>query len=152
MNKKKAGYVVMHHLTDYVSCLSVIGIIALVTIAALEDRHNPCGLIGAKLVFAENAMIILVSLLAITKLIELSTEPQKTFPVNIFLRCLKSTFPEEAVADLVAFRNRLSQSKIPRRIIYWKLFIEVLKLIPDIHIQIKIENLWLPPGNRRVDK
>jgi hypothetical protein len=84
--------------------------------------------------------------------IELSTKTQKTLPVNIFLRYLKSTFPEEAVADLVAFRNRLSQAKIPRRIIYWKLFIEVLKLIPDIHIQIKIENLWLPPGNRRVDK
>jgi hypothetical protein len=143
---------VIHDFIDYVSCWSVMGIITLVPIAALEDRHNPCGLIGAKLVFAENAMIILVLLLAITKLIELSTEPQKTFPVNIFLRYLKSTFPEEAVADLVAFRNRLSQAKIPRRIIYWKLFIEVLKLIPDIHIQIKIENLWLPPGNRRVDK
>jgi hypothetical protein len=135
---------------------------------ALEDKYDSCGLIGTKLVCAENAIIILVSLFAITfilpwikeltavilllKLIELSTKTQKTLPVNIFLRYLKSTFPEEAVADLVAFRNRLSQAKIPRRIIYWKLFIEVLKLIPDIHIQIKIENLWLPPGNRRVDK
>jgi hypothetical protein len=60
-------------------------------------------------------------------------------------------FPEEVVQDLADLSDRLAQEgKTPRQI-RTRIYAEILTLIWAFYIQINIENLWLPKGDRRID-
>lgn len=60
-------------------------------------------------------------------------------------------FPEEVVAELNCLRERLTYENKSVLQIRCILFYEVLRLIWAFYIQIKIENLWLPPIDQKID-
>jgi hypothetical protein len=57
--------------------------------------------------------------------------------------------PEEMRAELIALKQRREKQKTPCWKLYFELTTEVLLLLAAIHIQIRIENLWLAPGKKR---
>jgi HEAT repeat protein len=60
-------------------------------------------------------------------------------------------FPEEVVQDLADLSDRLAQEGKTTRQIRTRIYAEILTLIWAFYIQINIENLWLPKGDRRID-
>jgi hypothetical protein len=60
-------------------------------------------------------------------------------------------FPEEVIQDLADLSDRLAQEGKTTRQIRTRIYAEILTLIWVFYIQINIENLWLPKGDRRID-
>jgi hypothetical protein len=58
-------------------------------------------------------------------------------------------FPEETIAELIALKRRRQKQNLP----HWKLLLEltteVLLLLWAIHIQVRFQNLSLPPSKKR---
>jgi hypothetical protein len=55
-------------------------------------------------------------------------------------------FPEEIVAELVALKQRRQAENVSPKRIRRELAYEVILLLWAVHIQIRIDNLHLPPG------
>jgi HEAT repeat protein len=60
-------------------------------------------------------------------------------------------FPEEVIQDLADLSDRLAQEGKTTRQIRTRIYAEILTLIWVFYIQVNIENLWLPKGDRRID-
>jgi HEAT repeats len=60
-------------------------------------------------------------------------------------------FPEEVVQDLADLSDQLAQEGKTTRQIRTRIYAEILTLIWVFYIQVNIENLWLPKGDRRID-
>ena len=60
--------------------------------------------------------------------------------------------PEECVAELGVVKRRMRNSKCSTWEIRWELFQQVVGLFWAYYIQINLENLWLPPGDQRIDE
>lgn len=85
------------------------------------------------------------SVLAQSSKTQVSSEQNKqSYKPQALINLLMSIFPEEAVADLAALRQRLKRSKKHPTYIQLRMAWEFLYLLWAVHIQIKIENLWLP--------
>ena len=61
-------------------------------------------------------------------------------------------FPEEVVAELIALKQRRQSEKVRRWQIRLELAYEIITLIWAFHIQIRIDDLKLPPGGNRSAK
>jgi hypothetical protein len=59
-----------------------------------------------------------------------------------FSSYLRYCFPEEAVADLAAFRKKLMDDKKPSWLIKVKILRQLIMLIWAFYFKIKIDNLW----------
>jgi hypothetical protein len=58
--------------------------------------------------------------------------------------------PEEAIAELIALKRRRQKQNIPKWKIYCELiFFEILPLLLAQHIQVRLQNLSLPPSKKR---
>ncbi len=55
-------------------------------------------------------------------------------------------FPEEIVAELIALKQRRQSENVSPRRIRRELAYEVILLLWAVHVQIRIDNLHLPPG------
>jgi hypothetical protein len=82
------------------------------------------------------------------------TKPQKDITFveipnfSIWLKSLR--FPEEAIAELIALKNRRQKQNIPQWKIYCELVLcEILPLLWAIHIQIRLQKLQLPTSKKR---
>lgn len=73
-----------------------------------------------------------------------SEQNEQSRKPHTIINLLKSITPEEAVADLAALQQRLKRSKKHPTYIQLRMAWEFLYLLWAVHIQIKIENLWLP--------
>ncbi len=73
-----------------------------------------------------------------------SEQNEQSRKPRTLINLLKSITPEEAVADLAALQQRLKRSKKHPTYIQLRTAWEFLYLLWAVHIQIKIENLWLP--------
>ncbi len=61
-------------------------------------------------------------------------------------------FPEEVVAELIALKQRRQSEKVRKWQIRLELAYEIITLIWAFHIQIRIDDLKLPPGGNRSAK
>ncbi len=67
-----------------------------------------------------------------------------------FSRCLRClNFPEETIAELIALKRRRQKQNLPQWKLNLELATEVLLLLWAIHIQIRFQNLSLPPSKKR---
>lgn len=73
-----------------------------------------------------------------------SEQNEQSCEPHTLMNLVKSITPEEAVADLAALRQRLKRSKKHFTYIQLRMAWEFLYLLWAVHIQIKIDNLWLP--------
>lgn len=60
-------------------------------------------------------------------------------------------FPEECVAELGVLLQRMKKAKASPWEIRFRLLTEILTLLWVFYIQVKLENLWLPSGDRKID-
>ena len=60
-----------------------------------------------------------------------------------------SIFPSDCFAELVELYHREKKKKVSPKRLYYLLFIEYVSLICGI-LQSKVENLWLPSGDRNL--
>jgi hypothetical protein len=74
-----------------------------------------------------------------------------TMPRSIwFSRCLRLlNFPEETIAELIALKRRRQKQNLPQWKLLLELTTEVFLLLWAIHIQIRLQNLSLPPSKKR---
>lgn len=63
----------------------------------------------------------------------------------------KYYFPEEVLAELAALEKKLTKEKKSTYLIRCLLLLQILTLIWAFGVQIKIDNLWLPNRDRRID-
>jgi hypothetical protein len=59
------------------------------------------------------------------------------------------SFPEETIAELIALKRRRQKQNLPQWKLNLELTTEVLLLLWAIHIQIRLQNLSLPPSKKR---
>lgn len=72
---------------------------------------------------------------------------------NIPLPILRLThLPEECVAELCCLQRRMERINAPLWKIRLRIYGEVVTLLWVFYIQVQIENLWLPPGDREIDE
>ena len=60
-------------------------------------------------------------------------------------------FPEECAAELGILHRRMKKAKASPWQIYLRLLEEFLTLLWAFYIQVQLENLTLPPGDREID-
>ena len=99
-------------------------------------------------------LVIMIGALVLTHWAPASSLPRRV-PVSAQRNLQKITillFPEECVAELFVVKRRMKKAKCSTWEIRWELFQQVLGLFWAYYIQIKLENLWLPPGDQRIDE
>jgi hypothetical protein len=57
--------------------------------------------------------------------------------------------PEETIAELIALKRRRQKQNLPQWKLLLELTVEILLLLWAIHIQVRFQNLSLPPGKKR---
>jgi HEAT repeats len=57
--------------------------------------------------------------------------------------------PEEMIAELIALKRRRQKQNLPQWKLLLELTVEILLLFWAIHIQVRFQNLSLPPGKKR---
>jgi hypothetical protein len=57
--------------------------------------------------------------------------------------------PEETIAELIALKRRRQKQNLPQWKLLLELTVEVLLLLWAIHIQIRLQNLSLPPSKKQ---
>jgi HEAT repeats len=57
--------------------------------------------------------------------------------------------PEETIAELIALKRRRQKQNLPQWKLLLELTVEVLLLLRAIHIQVRFQNLSLPPSKKR---
>lgn len=69
---------------------------------------------------------------------------------HLLSRSVHLFLPEETIAELIALKNRRQKQNIPQWKIYCEIVLcEILPLLWAIHIQIRLQNLSLPPSKKR---
>jgi hypothetical protein len=110
------------------------------------------------------SMVLPVVILPLTILVFFSIVPAASIPAVIalfhygsrvrylaFSSYLRYCFPEEAVADLAAFRKKLMDDKKPSWLIKIKILRQLIMLIWAFYFKIKIDNLWSLFKNQNID-
>jgi hypothetical protein len=75
-----------------------------------------------------------------------SLNSRKSYPLSWSVHML---LPEETIAELIALKRRRQKQNLPQWKLLLELTVEVLLLLWAIHIQIRLQNLNLPPSKKR---
>jgi PadR family transcriptional regulator, regulatory protein PadR len=85
----------------------------------------------------------------VTDLGEQKLRSVQEYREGLTLRAVHLLLPEEMIAELIALKRRRQDQKIPKWKLQLELTTEVLLLLWAIHIQIRLQNLSLPPSKKR---
>jgi hypothetical protein len=104
--------------------------------------------------FYVNVTVSLPAILLMLTSISIMDSMQGFFFISFrsiqFSRLLRYlSFPEETIAELIALKRRRQKQNLPQWKLNLELTTEVLLLLWAIHIQIRLQNLSLPPSKKR---